>query len=107
MTRMASGLPPIAAVMDLQQTLRRPVSLTGIGLHSGEKVRLTLRPAPANHGIVFVRTDLSPAVHIPALSAFVVDTSLATSLGKDGVRVSTVEHLLAALALYEIHRPRG
>jgi UDP-3-O-[3-hydroxymyristoyl] N-acetylglucosamine deacetylase len=81
-----------------QRTLKESASCDGVGLHSGNQVRLTLRPAPAGHGIVFVRTDLSPSVSIPALSAHVVDTSLATTLGKDGVRVGTVEHLLAALA---------
>ncbi len=58
---------------------------------------MTLKPAPAGHGVVFVRTDLTPNVEIPALSAFVVDTTYATSLGKGEVRVGTVEHLLAAL----------
>lgn len=81
-----------------QRTLQAPVSCEGIGLHSGQKVRLHLRPAPVDHGIVFVRTDLPRPVSIPALSQYVVDTSLATTLGKDGVRVGTVEHLLAALA---------
>jgi UDP-3-O-[3-hydroxymyristoyl] N-acetylglucosamine deacetylase len=59
---------------------------------------MTLRPAPADSGVVFVRTDLSPAVDIPARSENVVDTSFATTLGRDGVRVGTVEHLLAALS---------
>src|SRR4051794_12848157 len=81
-----------------QRTLEQPVTCTGIGLHSGAPVNLTLIPAPANHGIVFVRTDVSRPVAIPALSENVVDTSLATTLGKDGVKVGTVEHLLAALA---------
>jgi UDP-3-O-[3-hydroxymyristoyl] N-acetylglucosamine deacetylase len=81
-----------------QRTVNEMVSCVGVGLHSGTSVKLTLRPAPAGHGIVFVRTDLSPAVHIPARSQYVVDTSLATSLGIDGVRIGTVEHLLAALA---------
>jgi UDP-3-O-[3-hydroxymyristoyl] N-acetylglucosamine deacetylase len=61
-------------------------------------VSLTLLPAPANHGIVFVRTDLRRQVEIPALAEYVVDTALATTIGRDGVRVGTVEHLLAALA---------
>jgi UDP-3-O-[3-hydroxymyristoyl] N-acetylglucosamine deacetylase len=81
-----------------QRTLKQPVRCQGVGLHSGVPVGLALLPAPANHGIVFVRTDLGRAVEIPALAAHVVDTALATTLGRDGVRVGTVEHLLAALA---------
>ncbi len=81
-----------------QRTLKEPISCEGIGLHSGAPVKLNLIPAPVNSGIVFVRTDLDRPVSIPALSEFVVDTSLATTLGRDGVRVGTVEHLLAALA---------
>ncbi|MEN9797150.1 MAG: hypothetical protein RL653_846 [Pseudomonadota bacterium] len=81
-----------------QRTVGMAVSCHGVGLHSGAPVKLTLRPAPAGHGIVFVRTDTPTPVAIPARSAYVVDTALATSLGRDGVKVSTVEHLLAALA---------
>jgi len=81
-----------------QRTIQEPVSCQGVGLHSGARVNLTLRPAPADHGVVFVRMDLPTPVSIPALASSVVDTSsLATSLGKDGVRVGTVEHLLSAL----------
>jgi UDP-3-O-[3-hydroxymyristoyl] N-acetylglucosamine deacetylase len=83
---------------DQQRTISEPVSCKGVGLHSGALVNLTLWPAPADHGIVFVRTDVPGAVAIPALSQYVVDTSLATTLGKDGVKVGTVEHLLSALA---------
>jgi UDP-3-O-[3-hydroxymyristoyl] N-acetylglucosamine deacetylase len=81
-----------------QRSIRESITCDGIGLHSGQRIQVTLRPAPVDHGIVFVRTDVTPSVHIPALWENVVDTSLATSLGKDGVRVSTVEHLLAALS---------
>jgi UDP-3-O-[3-hydroxymyristoyl] N-acetylglucosamine deacetylase len=81
-----------------QRTLSYPVRCRGIGLHSGAPVNLALLPAPVNHGILFVRTDTPRPVAIPALAEYVVDTSLATSLGKDGVRVGTVEHLMAALA---------
>jgi UDP-3-O-[3-hydroxymyristoyl] N-acetylglucosamine deacetylase len=81
-----------------QRTLREAVSCQGVGLHCGAPVRLTLRPAAEDHGIVFVRTDLAQPVAIPALSGNVVDTSLATTLGKGGVRVGTVEHLCAALS---------
>ncbi|NVM57115.1 MAG: UDP-3-O-acyl-N-acetylglucosamine deacetylase [Desulfobacterales bacterium] len=81
-----------------QQTLTRVVQCTGIGLHSGKKVTLTIKPAPINHGIKFVRTDLP---HKPVISAHfrnVIDTSLATTLGTDGVIVSTIEHLMATFA---------
>ncbi len=82
-----------------QRTIEKAVSCEGVGLHSGARVNLTLRPAPADHGVVFVRMDLPAPVAIPAVAQSVVDTSsLATTLGKDGVRVGTVEHLLAALA---------
>ncbi len=81
-----------------QRTLSEPVRFRGIGLHSGAQVNLSLLPAPVNHGIVFVRTDTPRPVAIPALAEHVVDTSLATTLGKDGVRVGTVEHLMSALA---------
>lgn len=81
-----------------QRTLRTKVSCTGIGLHSGAKITLTLHPAPANTGIRFVRVDLSPEVEIPALSDYVVDTTMATTIGKDGARIGTIEHLMAALA---------
>ena len=77
-----------------QRSFRHRASLEGIGLHSGAKVRITLSPAPADSGIVFVRDG----VEIPALAEFVVDTTMNTSLGRHGVRIGTVEHLLAALA---------
>jgi UDP-3-O-[3-hydroxymyristoyl] N-acetylglucosamine deacetylase len=83
---------------DHQRTISEPVSCKGVGLHSGAMVNLTLWPAPADHGIIFVRTDTAAQVAIPALSQYVVDTSMATTLGKDGVKVGTVEHLLSALA---------
>lgn len=70
----------------------------GVGLHTGEKVYLTLEPAEVNSGIVFKRIDLDPMVEIVACPANVGDTTLSTTLVKDGVRVSTVEHLLSAMA---------
>lgn len=81
-----------------QRTLRNAIRATGIGLHMGEKVYLTLRPAPINTGIVFRRTDLSPAVEIPATAERVGDTMLSTTLVHGDVRVSTIEHLMSALA---------
>ncbi|MCL9781466.1 UDP-3-O-acyl-N-acetylglucosamine deacetylase [Vibrio sp. S4M6] len=82
-----------------QRTLKEIVKTTGVGLHSGRKVTLTLRPAAANTGIVYRRTDLEPAVDFPADPESVRDTMLCTALVNDeGVRISTVEHLNAALA---------
>jgi UDP-3-O-[3-hydroxymyristoyl] N-acetylglucosamine deacetylase len=81
--------------MDVQQTLKRQISCAGIGLHSGHKVTLTLKPAPADTGIRFRRTDLG--VEIPATVDHVSAVQYATVLGRDGATVETVEHLLAAL----------
>ena len=81
-----------------QRTLRNPIKATGVGLHTGEKVFLTLSPAPIDNGIVFRRTDLSPVQEIPACAQSVGDTTLSTSLGLGDARVSKVEHLLSAMA---------
>lgn len=82
-----------------QRTLKEIVKTTGVGLHSGRKVTLTLRPAAANTGVIYRRTDLEPAVDFPADPESVRDTVLCTTLVNDeGVRISTVEHLNAALA---------
>ena len=80
------------------RTVRNPIKATGVGLHTGEKVFLTLSPAPVDNGIVFRRTDLSPVQEIPACAQSVGDTTLSTSLGLGEARVSTVEHLLSAMA---------
>jgi UDP-3-O-[3-hydroxymyristoyl] N-acetylglucosamine deacetylase len=85
-----------------QRTLKQAVTATGVGLHTGEKVRLTLRPAPPNTGIVFERTDLAPPIRILARPEAVRDTRMSSCLIADGpageVRISTVEHLLSAMA---------
>ena len=81
-----------------QRTLNKAVSCSGIGLHSGKTVQLTLKPASVNHGIKFVRKDLPDNPSIPARFNCVVDTSLATVIGSNGVIVSTIEHLMACLA---------
>jgi UDP-3-O-[3-hydroxymyristoyl] N-acetylglucosamine deacetylase len=81
-----------------QRTLHNTIRATGVGLHTGEKVYLTLRPAPVNTGIVFRRVDLNPVVEIAARAENVGDTTLSTTLVKGDVRVSTVEHLLSAMA---------
>jgi UDP-3-O-[3-hydroxymyristoyl] N-acetylglucosamine deacetylase len=81
-----------------QRTLKNSIRATGVGLHTGEKVTLTLRPAPPNTGVVFHRTDLDPVVSIAAVAENVGDTRLSTTLVHGDVRVSTVEHLLSAIA---------
>ena len=85
-----------------QRTLKNVIRATGVGLHTGKKVLLTLRPAPTNTGIIFRRVDIDPAVEIPAKPKYVGDTSLSTTLVKDSVRISTVEHLLSAFAGFGI-----
>ena len=81
-----------------QRTLAKTVSCSGIGVHSGKNVNLTLKPAPINYGIKFIRTDLPDSPSIPACFSMVVDTSLATVIGYNGFIVSTIEHLMAAFA---------
>ncbi|TCS36918.1 UDP-3-O-[3-hydroxymyristoyl] N-acetylglucosamine deacetylase [Paucimonas lemoignei] len=81
-----------------QRTIKQLVKTIGIGLHSGTRVDLTLRPAPADTGIVFRRVDLVPPVELPASAVGVGDTRMASTLDKNGVKVSTVEHLMSACA---------
>lgn len=81
-----------------QRTLKTAIRATGVGLHTGDKVYMTLRPAAVNSGITFRRVDLDEPVDIPADPLLVGETMLGTTLIKDGVKVATVEHLLAALA---------
>ena len=84
--------------MTRQRTLKNVIRATGVGLHSGEKVFLTLRPAPVDTGIVFRRVDLDPVVEIPAQGDLVSETTLCTGLSCGPAKVQTVEHLLSALA---------
>jgi UDP-3-O-[3-hydroxymyristoyl] N-acetylglucosamine deacetylase len=81
-----------------QRTLQKKVSITGVGLHNGEKVKLTLRPAAIDTGIVFRRTDLPGMPEIQATPDAVSDTRMCSALEKNGARVATVEHLMSALA---------
>ncbi|PIV35223.1 MAG: UDP-3-O-[3-hydroxymyristoyl] N-acetylglucosamine deacetylase [Lysobacterales bacterium CG02_land_8_20_14_3_00_62_12] len=81
-----------------QRTLKNVIRATGVGIHSGQKVFMTLRPAAPDSGIIFRRIDLPEPVEIKACTANVGDTSLSTTLLADGVRIATVEHLLSALA---------
>jgi UDP-3-O-[3-hydroxymyristoyl] N-acetylglucosamine deacetylase len=81
-----------------QRTLKNVIRATGVGLHSGEKVYLTLRPAAVDTGIVFRRVDLDPVVEIPASAGLVTETMLCTGLSQDGGKVLTIEHLMSAFA---------
>ena len=81
-----------------QRTLKESIQSSGIGLHSGDKVYMTLRPAPVNTGIVFRRLDLPEPVDIPAQALNVTETMLGTTLERDHAKVATVEHLLSAMA---------
>ncbi len=81
-----------------QRTLKNAIQATGVGIHSGEKVYITLKPAPIDSGIIFRRTDLPEAVEIPAKVDFVEGTTLCTSLVKNKVKVATVEHLMSAFS---------
>ncbi len=81
-----------------QRTLKNTIRASGVGLHSGEKVYLTLKPAPVNTGIVFRRTDIEPSVDILARATNVGETTLSTTLGEGEAKVDTVEHLLSAMA---------
>jgi len=85
-----------------QKTIKKPVSISGVGLHTGEKVTLTFKPAPVNYGFKFVRVDLEGKPEIEASAQFVTKTQRGTVLEKNGVQVSTTEHVLAALTGMDI-----
>ncbi len=84
--------------MFAQRTLKTRIGATGVGLHSGARIAMTLLPAPPDTGIVFRRGDLAPPVDIPARAGLVGDTRLGTVLAAEGARVSTIEHLMSAFA---------
>ncbi|HEX2223069.1 MAG TPA: UDP-3-O-acyl-N-acetylglucosamine deacetylase, partial [Thermoanaerobaculia bacterium] len=84
-----------------QKTIARPVALSGVGIHSGKPIRLRLHPAPEDTGIVFRRVDCG-GIEIPALASSVCSVDHATTLGRDDVTISTVEHLLAAVRMADI-----
>ena len=87
----------VQSIMLQQRTIKSPVSTVGIGVHTGNKVQLTLLPAPQNSGITFIRTDLPNRPQINACATQVSNTMLATSLSENGVTVSCVEHLMSAI----------
>jgi len=82
---------------EFQKTIIKKVSLKGVGLHTGEEVVLSFKPAPVNTGLIFIRTDLNPNVSIPADSQYVTNTDRGTNLENDGAKIQTSEHVLAAL----------
>ncbi len=84
-------------MIEKQKTIKNPVSISGVGLHTGKQVNLSIKPAPAESGIRFLRTDMGKEAWLEADANFVVDTSRGTTLEKNGVRVATVEHVLAAV----------
>ena len=85
-------------MLDNQKTVKRPFSLTGVGLHTGKEVTLTFRPAPINFGKKFIRVDLEGKPEINAVVENVTDTTRGTSIAENGATVQTVEHVLAAVA---------
>ncbi len=85
-----------------QHTIRHEMCAKGIGLHSGKEVNMKIKPAPVNSGVVFIRVDLFPHVTIKLSPEAIVDTKLCTALVKNSVKISTVEHVLSALAANEI-----
>ena len=81
-----------------QRTLKHNIRATGVGIHSGKNISITLKPAPADTGIIFRRTDLDPIIEIAACVTNIGDTTLSSCLVRDGVRVATIEHLMSAFA---------
>ena len=81
-----------------QRTIKNTIKATGIGLHTGKKITLTLIPAPSETGIIFIRTDIDSKINIEARPENVGDTTLSTTLISNNIKVSTVEHLLSAIA---------
>lgn len=81
-----------------QRTIANPITARGVGLHTGHEAHMTLRPAPADTGIVFRRTDLDPVVEMPVSPELVGETTLCTTIVRDGAKIATIEHLMSALA---------
>jgi len=89
-------------MLELQRTIKNPVSMSGVGLHTGTSCTMTFKPAPENHGIRFIRTDLGGNPEIPALADYVIDVSRGTTLAVGEAKVYTVEHVLAAVVGLQI-----
>src|SRR5688572_2492946 len=90
------------AMAEYQTTIKTEVSVSGVGLHTGQNVTLTFRPAPENHGYVFRRMDLEYKPSVEADVDNVTDTERGTTIAKNGAKVSTIEHVLAAMAGMEL-----
>lgn len=93
-------------MLEMQRTIEKPVSISGIGLHTGQSTNMTFKPAPANYGIRFIRTDLADQPEIPANTDYVVEISRGTILGIGDIKVHTVEHVLAAVVGLQIDNIR-
>jgi UDP-3-O-[3-hydroxymyristoyl] N-acetylglucosamine deacetylase/3-hydroxyacyl-[acyl-carrier-protein] dehydratase len=89
-------------MLELQRTISKPISISGIGLHTGTECTMTFKPAPINSGIKFIRVDLGGNPEIPAIADNVVDVSRGTTIGIGEAKVHTVEHVLAAIAGLQI-----
>ncbi len=89
-------------MLEKQRTIKKPISISGAGLHTGTSCTMTFKPAPDNHGIKFIRTDLGTNPEIPATADYVVDTARGTTLGIGDAKVHTVEHVLAAVVGLQI-----
>ena len=85
-----------------QKTIKEPIKFSGVGLHTGKKVNMKIFPAEPNTGIIFKRVDIDEPVYIEALLENVVSTNRGTAIGKNNVKIYTVEHLLSALYALEI-----
>lgn len=93
-------------MVERQRTIKEPVSITGVGLHTGNASTITFYPAPVNYGYRFVRADIPNSPEIPALVDFVTDIARGTTISIDGASVHTVEHVLAALVGLQIDNCR-
>jgi len=89
-------------MLEQQRTLKKSVSMSGIGLHTGTECKMTFKPAPENYGIRFIRTDLGGNPEIPAIADNVIDVSRGTTIGIGEAKVHTIEHVLAAVAGLQI-----
>ncbi|MEP7145835.1 MAG: UDP-3-O-acyl-N-acetylglucosamine deacetylase, partial [bacterium] len=89
-------------MLEKQQTIKKEITLSGVGLHTGNKSNMTFKPAPENYGVKFRRIDLPNSPEIPADIDHVIDISRGTTIAKDGAEVHTVEHVLASIMGCEI-----
>ncbi|MBN1300881.1 MAG: bifunctional UDP-3-O-[3-hydroxymyristoyl] N-acetylglucosamine deacetylase/3-hydroxyacyl-ACP dehydratase [Melioribacteraceae bacterium] len=93
-------------MLQMQRSIKKPISISGAGLHTGTSCTMTFKPAPENYGIKFVRTDMGASPEIPATTDYVIDTSRGTTLGIGDAKVHTVEHVLSAVVGLQIDNIR-